>query len=153
MIRFLVTKELALLCSSTVLLSLFLLTISGVVTHRVLVLSLQQWHLAVSFFEVYTARFSCFEHKWKIQLVCLEIINLFFFNSSNTHSVMKKKSSSISYHRFCEGVSKNEWWTVHINSHLNPYDVRTKSLPNDEKRTRFASYLLHYFGSFVFFME
>ena len=47
-------------------------------------------------------------------------------NSSNPHSVLKKKSSSIAYHFVREANSC------------------TKSLPGGEKRTRFTGYFLHY---------
>jgi hypothetical protein len=65
-------------------------------------------------------------------------------NSSNPHSVLKKKSSSIAYHFVREGVAKNEWRTTYLNTHLNPADLCTKSLPGGEKRTRFTGYFLHY---------
>ena len=65
-------------------------------------------------------------------------------NSSNPHSVLKKKSSSIAYHFFREGVAKNEWRTTYLNTHLNPADLCAKSLPGGEKRTRFTGYFLHY---------
>ena len=66
-------------------------------------------------------------------------------NSSKPHSVLKKKSSSIAYHFVREGTAKNEWRTTYLNTHLNPSDMCTKSLPGSEKRTRFTSYFLHYF--------
>ena len=65
-------------------------------------------------------------------------------NSSKPHSVLKKKSSSIAYHFVREGVAKNEWRTTYLNTHLNPSDMCTKSLPGGEKRTRFTGYFLHY---------
>jgi len=65
-------------------------------------------------------------------------------NSSKPHSVLKKKSSSIAYHFVREGVAKNEWRTTYLNTHLNPSDMCTKSLPSGEKRTRFTGYFLHY---------
>ena len=65
-------------------------------------------------------------------------------NSTKPHSVLKKKSSSIAYHFVREGVAKNEWRTTYLNTHLNPSDMCTKSLPGGEKRSRFTSYILHY---------
>jgi hypothetical protein len=65
-------------------------------------------------------------------------------NSSNPHSVLKKKSSSIACQFVREGVAKNEWRTIYLNTHLNPADLCTKSLPGGEKRTRFTGYFLHY---------
>ena len=65
-------------------------------------------------------------------------------NSTKPHLVLKKKSSSIAYHFVREGVAKNEWRTAYLNTHLNPSDMCTKSLPSGEKRTHFTSYILHY---------
>jgi hypothetical protein len=65
-------------------------------------------------------------------------------NVSRPHSVLKKKSSSIAYHFVREGVAKDEWRTTYLNTHLNPSDMLTKSLPGGEKRTLFTSYFLHY---------
>ena len=65
-------------------------------------------------------------------------------NSSNPHSVLKKKYSSIAYHSVREGVAKNEWRTTYLNRHLNPADLCTKSLPGGDKRTRFTDYFIHY---------
>ena len=67
-------------------------------------------------------------------------------NVTMPHSVLKKKSSSIAYHFVREGVTKDEWRTTYLNTHLNPADLCTKSLPGGEKRARFTSYLLHYVG-------
>jgi hypothetical protein len=65
-------------------------------------------------------------------------------NSSQPHSQLKKKSSSIAYHFVREGVAKGEWNTTYLNTHLNPADLLTKSLPGGEKRSLFTSYFLHY---------
>ena len=65
-------------------------------------------------------------------------------NTSHPHSTLKKKSSSIAFHYVREGVAKNEWCTTYLNTHLNPSDLLTKSLPGGEKRARFTAYLLHY---------
>lgn len=65
-------------------------------------------------------------------------------NSSKLHSVLKKKSSSIAYHFVREGVAKNKWRTVYLNTHLNPSDMYTKSLLSSEKRICFIDYFLHY---------
>ncbi len=67
-------------------------------------------------------------------------------NTSTPHSQLKKKSSSIAYHFVREGVAKNEWRTTYLNTHMNPADLLTKSLPGGEKRGRFTSYFLHYVG-------
>jgi hypothetical protein len=65
-------------------------------------------------------------------------------NTSIPHSTLKKKSSSIAYHFVREGVAKSEWRTAYLNTHYNPSDMCTKSLPGGEKRTRFTSFILHY---------
>ena len=65
-------------------------------------------------------------------------------NSSEPHSQLKKKSSSIAYHFVREGVAKREWKVTYLNTHLNPSDLLTKSLPGGEKRSLFTSYFLHY---------
>ena len=65
-------------------------------------------------------------------------------NTSKPHSSLKKKSSSVAFHFVREGTAKDEWRTAYINTHYNPSDMLTKSLPGGEKRTRFTSCLLHY---------
>ena len=65
-------------------------------------------------------------------------------NTSEPHSQLKKKSSSIAYHFVREGVAKGEWKATYLNTHLNPADLLTKSLSGGEKRTLFTSYFLHY---------
>ena len=65
-------------------------------------------------------------------------------NTTMPHSTLKKKSSSIAYHFVRDGVSKDEWRTTYLNTHFNPADILTKSLPGGEKRSRFTSYFLHY---------
>ena len=67
-------------------------------------------------------------------------------NTSQPHSVLKKKSSSIAYHFVREGVAKDEWRTTYLSTHHNPADMLTESLQNGEKRRRFMSYVLHYMG-------
>ena len=65
-------------------------------------------------------------------------------NTTKPHSQLKKKSSSVAYHFVREGTAKDEWRTAYINTHYNPADMLTKSLPGGEKRTRFISFILHY---------
>ena len=65
-------------------------------------------------------------------------------NMTKPHSILKKKSSSIAYHFIREGVAKDEWRTTYLNTHLNPSDMFTKSLPGGEKRKLCMSYFLHY---------
>ena len=65
-------------------------------------------------------------------------------NVSRPHLILKKKSSSIAYLFVREGVAKDEWRITYLNTHLNPSDMVTKSLPGGERRTLFTSYFLHY---------
>ena len=41
-------------------------------------------------------------------------------SSSKPHSILKKKSSSTSYHFSREVVAKSEWRATHLNAHLSP---------------------------------
>ena len=65
-------------------------------------------------------------------------------NSTLPHSTLKKKSSSIAFHFVHEGTARDEWRLAYLNTHLNPSDMLTKSLPGGEKRTLFTSFVLHY---------
>ena len=65
-------------------------------------------------------------------------------NTTIPHSSLKKKSSSIAFHFVREGVARSEWRTTYLNTHLNPADMLTKSLPGGEKRNAFTAYVLHY---------
>ena len=65
-------------------------------------------------------------------------------NTTKPHSSLKKKSSSIAFHYVREGTAKDEWRTAYINTHFNPSDMLTKSLPGGEKRKRFTGFVLHY---------
>ena len=59
-------------------------------------------------------------------------------------STLKKKSQSIAYHFVREGAARDEWRTTYVNTHLNPADLLTKTLPSGEKRTNFVRMILHY---------
>ena len=65
-------------------------------------------------------------------------------NSSEPHSSLKNKSSSIAFHFVREGAAKYEWRVAYLNTNYNTADMATKSLYGGEKRSRFTSYLLHY---------
>jgi hypothetical protein len=72
------------------------------------------------------------------------------FNTTIPESTLKKKSQSIAYHFVREGAARDEWWTAYINTHINPTDLMTKTLPHGIKRTGFVKMLLHHiFGSTV----
>lgn len=65
-------------------------------------------------------------------------------NTSVPESNLKKKSNSIAYHFIREGCARDEWRTAYVNTHLNPSDILTKSLPYGEKRRRFVCMILHH---------
>ena len=44
-------------------------------------------------------------------------------NTTIPYSTLKKKSQSIAYHFFCEGVSRDEWRTSYVNTHDNEADL------------------------------
>ena len=66
------------------------------------------------------------------------------YNSSLPESTLKKKSNSIAYHFVREGAARDEWRTAYVNTHFNPADLLTKSLPSGEKRRLFVRMLLHH---------
>ena len=66
-------------------------------------------------------------------------------NSSMPHSTLKKKSCSVAFHFVREGTANDEWRVTYLNTDYNPSDMMTKSLPGGEKRTRFTSFVLHYY--------
>ena len=65
-------------------------------------------------------------------------------NTTIPDSTLKKKSQSIAYHFFREGAARDEWHTTYINTHPNPADLLTKTLPSGEKQTNFVRMILHY---------
>ena len=72
------------------------------------------------------------------------------FNRTIPDSVLKKKFQSIAYHFVHKGAAQDEWRTAYVNTHDNPADLLTKSLPAGEKRHGFVRMILHHvFGSTV----
>ena len=65
-------------------------------------------------------------------------------NSTVPESMLKKKSNSIAYHFVREGVARDEWRCVYINTLFNIADLLTKPLPSGEKRNRFVSMILYH---------
>ena len=66
-------------------------------------------------------------------------------NSTKPFSVLlKKKSCSIAYHLFREGVAKNEWRTTYISTHDNLVNLLTKALAGGEKHIKFTGMVLHH---------
>ena len=65
-------------------------------------------------------------------------------NTSIPDSTLKKKSQSIEYHFVREGVARDEWRTVYVNTHENPADLLTKPLSAGSKRRHFVKMLLHH---------
>lgn len=65
-------------------------------------------------------------------------------NTTVPESILKKKSQSIAYHFVREGCARDEWRTAYVNTHLNPADLLTKTLPYGEKRRGFVRMILHH---------
>ena len=69
-------------------------------------------------------------------------------NTSIPESTLNKKLQSIAYHLIREGVARDIWRTVYVNTSENPADLLTKVLPMGEKRRGFVKMLQHHiFGS------
>ena len=54
-------------------------------------------------------------------------------NTTIPDSTLKKKSQNTAYHFVCEGVARDEWRTLYVNTHDNEADLLTKQLPHGEK--------------------
>ena len=65
-------------------------------------------------------------------------------NTTIPDSTLKKKSQSIVYHFVREGAARDEWRTTYVNTHLNPANLLTKTLPSGEKQTIFFRMIIHY---------
>ena len=65
-------------------------------------------------------------------------------NSSNPFLMLKKKSSSITYHFVRDNVAKDECRVTYINTHDNVADMLTKPLAGSEKRLKFIKMVLHH---------
>ena len=63
-------------------------------------------------------------------------------NTTMPHSMLKKKSNSITYQFVREGTARDKWRANYINSNDNRSNLLTKSLPYGEKRTKFCNMLL-----------
>ena len=63
-----------------------------------------------------------------------------FANTTIPDSTLNKKSQSIAYHFFRKGAARYEWSTTYVNTHLNPADLLTKTLPSGEKQTNFSEW-------------
>ena len=73
--------------------------------------------------------------------------NLVLINSSVPDSMLKKKNNSVAYHHTREGTSRDKLRCIYINTHGNPSDLQTKSLPYGEKQIKFCKMLLkHIYG-------
>ena len=75
-----------------------------------------------------------------------DTISMYWKILQMSHSTLKKKSLSIAFRFVREGVTKPEWPTTSLNTHLNPAGIFTKSLPRGEQSAKFTSYLLYYVG-------
>ena len=65
-------------------------------------------------------------------------------NTTMPHSVLKKKSNSITFHFVKEVSVKDEWRTDYINTNENPADMMTKPFPSGENHTNFTRMILHH---------
>ena len=65
-------------------------------------------------------------------------------NTKAPDSQLKKKSNSVAYHHYREGVALDEWRTCYLNTHDNIADMMTKPLPAGEKRSKFCAALFHF---------
>ena len=59
-------------------------------------------------------------------------------NTTIPESALKKKSQSIAYHFVCEGVARDKWRMMYVNTNENEADLLTKLLPSGEKRKNFG---------------
>ena len=114
-----------------------------------------------SFGSEFTAMKQCTEYirglRYKLRMMGIPVIGPAYIKGDNQSvlcnttipdSTLKKKSQSIAYHFVREGVARDEWRTAYVNTHENPADLLTKSLPAGEKRKTFVMMLLHHiFGS------
>ena len=58
-------------------------------------------------------------------------------NTTAPDLTLKRKFQSIAYHFVREGAARDKWRTDYVNTHLNPSDMLTETLPSGEKRTIF----------------
>ena len=65
-------------------------------------------------------------------------------NTTIPDSALKKKSQSIAYHFVREGVARDEWRMMYVNTNENEADLLTKLLPSGEKRKNFIRGVLHH---------
>jgi hypothetical protein len=65
-------------------------------------------------------------------------------NTTIPNLTLKKKNQSICYHFVQEGVARDEWRSLYVNTHDNTAYLLTKQLPSGEKRKGFVRKLLHH---------
>ena len=65
------------------------------------------------------------------------------WNTSNPESTLKRKSSSVAFHFFREGVSKDMRRTAYVKSSLNVADIFTKVVSSVQDRKRKVRMLLY----------
>ena len=69
------------------------------------------------------------------------------YNTSIPDSTLKKESQSTAYHFIREGVARDKWRTLYVNTHDNEADLFTKLLPSGEKRRGFVQSMLHHIST------
>ena len=83
--------------------------------------------------------------QYKLRMVGIPVNNPCFIYGVNQSvlwytsipdSMLKKKTTSVSYHFVRKGVSADEWRTAYINTKYNPADILTKNLSAGENRYR-----------------
>ena len=89
---------------------------------------------------------------YKLRMMYIPVMNPCFvygdnqsvlWNASITDSMLKKKTTSASYHFVREGVSSDQWRTAYINTKDNPSAILTKNLPAGTNRYYKVSMILY----------
>ena len=69
---------------------------------------------------------------------------LVLYNDTLPELTLKKKSNSIAYHSFREGVETTQWLTGYEPTDKNGSDLLTKPVPGGESRTRLVWGVIYY---------
>ena len=65
------------------------------------------------------------------------------WNTTVPKSSLKKKSCAVAYHICRECVSRLEWLTAYVRTHLNPSDIMTKAVSSIKDKIRKVRMLLY----------
>ena len=121
-------------------------------------MSKKQNSVESSFFgSEFTAMKQCTEYlrdlRYKLRMMDIPVVGPVYIHGDNQSvlvnitipdSILKKKSQSICYYFVREGVARDEWRTVYINTNNNPADLLTKPLPSGKKRKSFICKILYW---------